>query len=112
MNAATRADQALTVSGDAGGLSVSAQRTAAGDHLYVRLVNSATAPVDAAITIAHWTPSSAVTSWTLTSAVPNGGNSFANQTAVAPVQTAVTLKNGGVFTVPALAYVVLGFVPV
>ena len=46
MNAATRADQALAVSGDAGGLSVSAQRTRAGDRLFVRLVNAGAAAVD------------------------------------------------------------------
>jgi alpha-N-arabinofuranosidase len=111
MNAATRADQALAVSGDAGGLSVSAQRTAAADHLYVRLVNSAAAPVDVTLTLANWAASPAATSWTLAAAVPNGGNSFANQTAVAPVQAAVTIRSGDVVTVPALAYVVLGFVP-
>jgi len=111
MNAATRADQALAVSGDAGGLSVSAQRTAAGDHLYVRLVNAGAAPVDVALTLANWSASSSVTSWTLASAVPNGGNSYSNQTAVAPVQAQITLKSGGIVTVPALAYLVLGFVP-
>jgi hypothetical protein len=111
MNAATPADQALAVSGDAGGLSVSAQRTAAGDHLYVRLVNAGAAPVDVALTLAHWAASPAVTTWTLASRVPNGGNSFFNQSAVAPVQASTTLASGGVYTVPALAYVVLGFVP-
>ena len=111
MNAATRADQALAVSGDAGGLSVSAQRTAAGDHLYVRLANVGTAPVDVVLTLTNWAASSAVTSWTLTASTPNGGNSYANQTAVAPVQADITLKSGGTFTVPALAYVVLGYVP-
>ena len=111
MNAATRADQALAVSGDAGGLSVSAQRTAAGDKLFVRLVNAGTAPVDVVVTIVNWAASPAVTSWTLATAVPNGGNSYANQTAVAPVERPITLKSGGVVTVPALAYVVLGFVP-
>jgi len=111
MNAATRADRALAVSGDAGGLSVSAQRTAAGDHLYVRLVNGGAAPVDVTITIANWAASSAVTTWTLASAVPNGGNSWANQTAVAPVQAGISLKSGGAVSVPAMAYVVLGFVP-
>ena len=111
MNAATRADQALTITGDAGGLSVSAQRTAAGDHLYVRLVNAAAAPADVALTLANWAASSAVTTWTLAASAPNGGNSFANQSAVAPVQAAIAFKSGDVVTVPALAYVVLGFVP-
>jgi hypothetical protein len=111
MNAATRADQALAVSGDAGGLSVSAQRTAAADHLYVRIANAGAAPVDVTLAIANWAASPTVTQWTLVSAVPNGGNSFANQTAVQPAQTTITLKSGGAFTVPALAYVVLGFVP-
>jgi hypothetical protein len=111
MNAATRADQALTVSGDAGSLSVSAQRTAAADHLYVRIVNAGDSSVDLTLTLANWAASSAVNRWTLVSAVPNGGNSFANQTAVAPVETAITLKSGGVVTVPALSYTVLGFVP-
>jgi hypothetical protein len=110
MNAATRADQALAVRGDAGGLSASAQRTPAGDRLYVRLANAAAAPVDLTLALGNWTASTAVTSWTLTASVPNGGNSFANQTAVAPVQAAITFKSGGVYTVPALAYVVLGFV--
>ena len=110
MNAATRADQALAVSGDAGGLSVSAQRTRAGDRLFVRLVNAGAAAVDLTLTLGNWSASPAVTSWTLASATPNGGNSFANQSAVAPVQAAITLRSGGVFTVQPLAYVVLGFV--
>ena len=92
MNAATRADQALTSTGDAGGLSVSAQRTAAGDHLYVRLVNAAAAPADVALTLANWAASSAVTTWTLAASAPNGGNSFANQSAVAPVQAADAVR--------------------
>ena len=111
MNAATRADQALAVTGDAGGLSVSAQRTAEGDHLYVRLVNAAAAPAAVAITLANWAASPAVTTWTLASGTPNAGNSFANQSAVMPVQAQVTLHSGDVFNVPALAYVVLGYVP-
>ena len=110
MNAATRAELALDVRGDAGGLSVSAQRTPSGDRLFVRLVNPGAAPVDLTLTLAAWAASPAVTSWTLAAATPNGGNSFANQTAVAPVQADITFKSGGVFTVPALAYVVLGFV--
>jgi hypothetical protein len=110
MNAATRADQALEVTGDAGGLSFSAQRTPTGDRLFVRLVNPSTSPVALTLTLAKWAASPDVTSWTLSTPTPNGGNSFANQTAVAPVEAAITLKSGGVFTVPALAYVVLGFV--
>ena len=110
MNAATRADQALAVRGDAGGLSVSAQRTQAGDRLFVRLVNAGAAPVGVALTLESWSASPAVTSWTLAAAMPNGGNSFANQTDVAPVQAAITLRSGDVFTMPAMAYVVLGFV--
>ena len=90
---------------------MSAQRTAAGDHLYVRLVNAAAAPAGVALTLANWTASPAVTAWTLASATPNGGNSFANQSAVAPTQAQITLRSGDVFTVPALAFVVLGFVP-
>lgn len=111
MHAATRADQALAVAGDAGGLSVSAQRTAAGDRLYVRLVNAAAEPVGVAITLANWTASPAVTAWTLASAALNGGNSYANQSAVAPTQAQITLRSGDVFTVPALAFAILGFVP-
>ena len=111
MNAATRADQALAVSGDAGGLSVSAQRSAAGDHLYVRLVNTAAQPVAVTLTLTNWVASDAVTSWTLVASSPNGGNSFTNQTAVAPLQATITFKSSGAVTVPALAYVVLGFVP-
>jgi hypothetical protein len=111
MNAATPADQALVVGGDAGGLSVSAQRTAAGDHLYVRLVNAGAAAVTTSVTLSGWAASPAVTTWTLSSATPNGGNSWANTTAVAPVQAAVTLKSGGTVSVPPASYVILGFVP-
>ena len=53
----------------------------------------------------------AVTTWTLSSATPNGGNSWANTTAVTPVQAAVTLKSGGAVSVPPASYVILGFVP-
>ena len=111
MNAATPADQALVVGGDAGGLSVSAQRTAAGDHLYVRLVNAGTAAVATSVTIANWAAAPSVTMWTLSAATPNGGNSWANTTAVAPVQAAVALPSGGSVSVPAASYVILGFVP-
>jgi hypothetical protein len=110
MNAATPADQALGVSGSAAALSVSAQRTLAGDRLYVRIVNAGAAAADLALTLGNFTASPAVSSWTLASATPNGGNSYANQSAVEPVQAAITFRSGSVFSVPPLAYVVLGFV--
>ncbi len=110
MNAATRADQALAITGNAGTLSVSSQRTLKGDRLFVRIVNAEATAVDLTLTLTNFPASPSVTSWTLASAVPNGGNSFANQSAVEPVEAAITLKSGGVYTVPALSFTVLGFV--
>ena len=105
----TFADQALTVAGDAGGLSISSQRTAKADALYVRIVNQGTASASVAINIQNWSPSSTVTQWTLTSATQNGGNSAASPNAVAPVQTSITLANGASVTVPAASFTVLGY---
>lgn len=110
MHAATRADQALTITGNAGTLSVSSQRTLKGDRLFVRIVNAEATAVDLTLTLTNFPASPSVTSWTLASSVPNGGNSFANQSAVEPVEAAITLKSGGVYTVPALTFTVLGFV--
>lgn len=114
MNTATPADQALSVTSTdtTSLLSVSSQRTVAGDHLYVRVANGASVSVDVSVTINGWTAGESVSLWTLVSALPNGGNSVNNTMAVAPIESTIpNFAPGSTLTLPSMSYSILGFVP-